>query len=193
MTVVTDPIPPEVGNLPPKLTANIVTVSHAHPGHSYIRGIGDEPRLVTRPGEYEIAGTYILGLPTFHDSEGGAARGKNTIFLIELDEIVICHLGDLGHMPNASTIEELGNVDVVLVPVGGTSTIDAHLAVEVVKRLEPKIIIPMHYQLKEIDKRLETSERFLTEMGVKEITPQPKLSVTRSKLPLSPQVVLLDL
>ncbi|MFH0847710.1 MAG: MBL fold metallo-hydrolase [Chloroflexota bacterium] len=191
-SLVTDPYSPGLKELPPKLSADIVTVSHAHEGHAYTQAVGGEPHIISRPGEYEIGGVIILGLPTFHDSAGGSVRGKNNVYLIEMDEISICHLGDLGHALDGATIEEMGNVDVLLVPVGGVSTIDARVAAEVVKRLEPRIIIPMHYQGKGLDTHLETTARFLNEMGIKEIAPQNKLSVSKSKLPPSPQVFLLD-
>ncbi len=191
-SVVTDPYSPGLKELPPKLSADIVTVSHAHPGHAYSQGVGGELHLISRPGEYEIGGVVVLGLPTFHDNAGGSVRGKNIIYLIEIDEISACHLGDLGHTIDSATLEAMGSVDVLFVPVGGVSTIDARLAIEVVRRLEPKVIIPMHYRAKGLDSHLEPAERFLSEMGIKEITPQSKLSLNKSKLPPSPQVFLLD-
>ena len=129
-----------------KPTARIVTVSHQHPGHSYVQGIGGEPKLVTGPGEYEISGVLIIGIATFHDGEGGKKRGKNTVYLMEVDEVSVCHLGDLGHVLTAEQVEEIDNVDVLLLPVGGVSTIDAPMAAEVVRQLEPKVVVPMHYK-----------------------------------------------
>ncbi|MBA7704911.1 hypothetical protein ES703_113734 [subsurface metagenome] len=175
-----------------KPTAHIVTVSHQHPGHAYVQGIGGEPRPVTGPGEYEISGVLIIGITTFHDGEKGSKRGKNTAYLMELDEISVCHLGDLGHVLTAEQVEELGDVDVLLLPTGGVSTINAPMAAEIVRQLEPRVVIPMHYQTEALNRRLEPVERFLKEIGVEQVTPQPKLSFTRSSLPTNTQVFLLD-
>jgi len=190
--VITDPYPPSLGYSLGKPTARIVTVSHQHEGHSYVQGIGDGPRLVTGPGEYEISGVLIIGIATFHDREKGRQRGRNTVYVMEVDEISVCHLGDLGHVLTAEQVEEIDNVDVLLLPVGGVSTIDAPMAAELVRQLEPKVVIPMHYKTQALSWKLEPVERFLKEIGVKEVSPQPKLSVTRSSLPASTQVFLLD-
>ena len=191
-TVITDPYSPNSGYSLGKQTARIVTVSHQHPEHSYVSGIAGEPRQVKGPGEYEIGGVMIIGMPTFHDGEKGKTKGKNTIYLIEIDDISVCHLGDLGHTLTAEQAEELGNIDVLLVPVGGVSTITASAAAEIVRQLEPKIVIPMHYKTLMLKRELEPVDKFLTEMGVKEVTPQPKLTVTRANLPITTQVVLLN-
>jgi L-ascorbate metabolism protein UlaG (beta-lactamase superfamily) len=190
--VITDPYSPGLGYELGKPTARIVTVSHQHPGHSYVQGVGGEPKLVTGPGEYEISGVLILGITTFHDGEGGKKRGKNTVYVMELDEIAVCHLGDLGHVLTTEQLEEIGNVDVLLLPVGGVSTIDAPKAAQVVRQLEPKVVVPMHYKTPALSRELEPVERFLKEIGVEEVNSQPKLSFTKSSLPLSTQVFLLD-
>ncbi len=190
--VITDPYSPNLGYSLGKPTARIVTVSHQHSGHSYVQGISGEPRLVIRPGEYEIGGVLIIGIATFHDADRGRQRGKNTVYLMEVDEVSICHLGDLGHVLTAEQVEEIGNVDVLLLPVGGVSTINAPMAAEVVRQLEPKVVVPMHYKTQALSWELEPVARFLKEIGVKEVEPQPKLSFTRSNLPVSTQVFLLD-
>ncbi|MFC1952073.1 MBL fold metallo-hydrolase [Chloroflexota bacterium] len=191
-TVITDPYSPDLGYSLGKPTARIVTVSHQHPGHSYVQGIGAEPRLVTGPGEYEISDILIIGIPTFHDAAKGEKRGKNTVYLMEVDEVAVCHLGDLGHVLTAEQVEEMGSVDVLLLPVGGVSTINAPMASEVVRQLEPKVVVPMHYKTSKLNRELGPVERFLKEIGVKEVEPQPKLSFTKSNLPISTQVFLLD-
>ncbi len=191
-TIVTDPYSPDLGYSLGKPTANIVTISHQHPGHSYFQGIGGQPKVVTRPGEYEISGVLIIGIATFHDEEGGKKRGKNTVYLIEVDDIAVCHLGDLGHVLSSEQVEEIAGVDVLLIPVGGISTISAPAATEVVRQLEPKIVIPMHYQTETLKGNLEPIDRFLKEMAVKGVSPQPKLSLTKSTLPATTQVLLLN-
>ena len=191
-TVITDPYSPNLGYSLGKQTASIVTVSHQHLGHSFTEGISGNPKLVNGPGEYEISNVLIIGVATFHDEDRGNKRGKNTVYLIEIDEISICHLGDLGHVLNNEQVEELGNVDVLLLPVGGVSTIDAPVATEIVRQLEPKIVIPMHYKTPAISRELEPVDRFLKEIGAHDINSQAKLTLTKSSLPISTQVVLLD-
>ncbi len=191
-TVITDPYSPDSGYSLGKQTANIVTVSHQHSEHSNVTGIQGDPKLVTGPGEYEISGVLIIGMPTFHDEERGREKGKNTVYLIEIDEVSICHLGDLGHVLTAEQAEEIEDIDVLLLPVGGDSTIDASQAAQVVRQLEPKVVIPMHYKTAAIKRELEPVDRFLDEMGVKETESQPKLSLTKTNLPISTQVYLLN-
>jgi len=191
-TVITDPYAPTLGYSLGKPTASIVTVSHPHPGHSYVEGVGGEPKLVTGPGEYEISGVLIIGMSTFHDQERGSVRGKNTVYLLEVDEVTICHLGDLGHTLTAEQTEGLENIDVLLLPTGGLSTIDAPMAAQVMRQLEPKVVIPMHYQTEALNRELEPVDRFLKEIGVEEVVSKPKLSFTKSNLPISAQVFLLD-
>jgi len=191
-TVITDPYPPDLGYSLGKATANIVTVSHQHPGHSYTDGVGGSPRKVTGPGEYEIGDVIIIGIATFHDNSGGSQRGKNTVYLMEVDEVSVCHLGDLGHILTNEQVEELGEVDVLLLPVGGLSTINAAMAAQIVRQLEPKVVIPMHYQTQAVARELEPVDKFLKEMGLSGVVPQAKVSITKSSLPVSTQVFLLD-
>ena len=191
-SIVTDPYPPDLGYSLGKPTADIVTVSHQHPSHNYHQGVGGEPRLITGPGEYEIAGVLIIGIATFHDAEGGQKRGKNTIYLMDVDGVAICHLGDLGHVLTAEQVEEIDDVDVLLLPVGGVSTINAPLAAEVIRQLEPKVVVPMHYKTPVLNRELGPVEKFLKEMGIERLDSQPKLSLTPSSLPVSTQVFLLD-
>ena len=190
--IITDPFPPDLGYSLGKQTASIVTVSHQHPSHSYIDEINGEPRIITGPGEYEISGVLIIGIATFHDSVRGQTRGKNTVYLMEIDGISICHLGDLGHVLSSDHVEELGDIDVLLLPVGGGSTINAAMAAEVIRQVEPKAVIPMHYKTPSLKRELDPVDDFLREMGVGQIEPRNKLSVSRTNLPPSTQVFLLS-
>jgi L-ascorbate metabolism protein UlaG (beta-lactamase superfamily) len=189
--IITDPFPPGLGYTLGKQTADIVTVSHPHPSHSYDQGINSEHRLVKGPGEYEISGVLILGIGTYHDSVKGQSRGKNTIYLMEIDGVNVLHLGDLGHVLSDDQVEEIGNVDVLLLPVGGVSTINAAMAAEVMRKLEPRVVIPMHYKTPKSDRDLEPVENFLKEMGQTQVEPRPKLNVSRTNLPLTTEVVVL--
>ena len=191
-TIITDPYPPDLGYSLGKPTASIVTVSHQHTAHSYVEGIIGQARVVAGPGEYEISGVQIIGIATFHDREKGKNRGKNTVYVMYVDEVSVCHLGDLGHALSVEQAEAVDEVDVLLLPVGGVSTINATMAAEVVRQLGPKVVVPMHYKTPELGRELEPVERFLKEMGVPYISPQPKLSLTKSNLPASSQVFLLS-
>ena len=191
-TLITDPYQEEIGYSWATPAANIVTVSHSHPGHSNSAGVNGGPRVINRPGEYEVGGVFVIGLANYHDSEQGASRGKNISYLFVIDDIKLCHLGDIGHVPSARQVEEFSEVDILIIPVGGISTIDGKAAADIAKLLNPKIVVPMHYRTEAMQDNLETPERFLKEMGVKVAEPQPKLSITRSHLPHEVQVVLLD-
>lgn len=189
--IITDPFPPELGYTLGKQTADIVTLSHQHPSHSYVKGIGGEPRIIRGPGEYEISGILIIGIATFHDTQRGQARGKNTVYVMEIDGVSVCHLGDLGHVLSSEQVEEIGNVDVLLLPVGGGSTINAAVSAEVIRQLEPKAVIPMHYKTPAVKRELDSVNVFLKEMGMGQIEPRSKLTLSKSNLPLSTQVFLL--
>jgi L-ascorbate metabolism protein UlaG (beta-lactamase superfamily) len=189
--VVTDPCGPDYGYNIGKLTASIVTTSHQHADHSYVQAVSGA-RVIGGPGEYEFGGILIIGMPTYHDDQNGAERGKNTVFLIKIDEVTICHLGDLGHLLTSQQAELLGNIDVLLIPVGGVYTIDAQAAAKVARQLEPKIVIPMHYKTPVEKLAVEPVDRFLNEMGAGQLEPVAKLSVTRTNLPDSLQVRLLS-
>jgi len=190
--VITDPFPPGLGYTLGKQTADIVTISHQHPRHSYLQGISGEPRLVKGRGEYEISGVLILGIAAFHDAVKGQSRGKNIVYLMEIDGVAVCHLGDIGHVLSNEQAEEMGNVDILLLPVGGVSTINAAMAAEIIRKLEPKVVIPMHYQTPKTDRELEPVENFLKEMGQSLVEPKPKLTISKSNLPISTQVILLS-
>jgi L-ascorbate metabolism protein UlaG (beta-lactamase superfamily) len=191
-TIITDPFSPSTGYSLGKASANIVTVSHAHSDHSNSSGVAGNPKVISRPGEYEIAGVLIIGLSTFHDAVKGADRGKNTVFVLETEELSICHLGDLGQPLTDSQIEEIGKVDVLMIPVGGVVTINATTAAAMVRKMEPKIVLPMHYKTSLFQGDLEPVEAFLREFGAEQTVPQPKLNVNKNNLPLTTQVTLLE-
>jgi L-ascorbate metabolism protein UlaG (beta-lactamase superfamily) len=189
--IITDPFPPDLGYTLGKQTADIITLSHQHPSHSYVEGIGGEPRIIKGPGEYEISGVLIIGIATFHDTQRGQVRGKNTVYIMEIDGVSVCHLGDLGHVLSTEQVEEIGSVNVLFLPVGGGSTINAAIAAEVILQLEPNAVIPMHYKTPAIKRELDSVNVFLKEMGMGQIESRPKISFSKSNLPLSTQVFLL--
>ena len=193
-SVITDPPSKKTGYTIGRPTANVVTISHDHEGHSNVKAVAGDPRVIQGPGEFEVAGVLIKGTRTYHDLEQGRQLGNNTAYVLEIDGIRICHLGDLGHVPTAEQVEELSGVDVLLAPVGGGSTIDAKAAAETVSLLGPKLVIPMHYGTPASKDKLEPIDTFLKEIGSPEAIAekQPKLSITKSTLPQETKIQVLD-
>ena len=190
--LVTDPYGPESGLALPRLSATIVTVSHDHQDHNYVRGVRGRPYAVTGPGEYEIGGVFVIGVPIHRNGRDGAQEGWNTAYLIEYDDLAVCHLGHLAQVPTQEQVEQLGDVDILLVPVGGHSTLSGARAAEVVGLLDPKIVIPMQYKIPGLDAALESPRRFLREMGIDEPERTESLKTTKSQLPEETCVVLLE-
>jgi L-ascorbate metabolism protein UlaG (beta-lactamase superfamily) len=189
-TVVTDPCPKSSGYSIGRPTADIVTVSSDHADHSHVAAVADSPLVIWGPGEYESAAVLITGITTRQDKGGGGS--KNTVYVIETENLRVCHLGRLSHVPTSEQVEEMSGVDVLLIPVGGGGTLDAAEASETVSLLEPKLVIPMHYATPAATAKLETVDRFLREMGVSPAEPQPRLSINHSSLPHETQVFVLD-
>jgi len=152
-TLVTDPFS-GIGYKMPKVRADIVTISHDHTDHNNVSVIEGVKKVLNGPGEYEIQGVSVIGLPSYHDSENGIKRGNNTIYIIEMGIFRLVHLGDLGHLLNESDIEEIGEVDILMIPVGGHYTIGPKEAVKVIHDIDPRIIIPMHYQQPGLDQNM---------------------------------------
>lgn len=180
--VVSDPYPPTIGLKLSRMDADLITVSHEHDDHTYTQVVRDGAYEVRGPGEYEVAGVSVIGLPTYHDAEKGAKQGRNTVYLIEMDEVRICHLGDLGHKLDDAEAEAVASPDVLLVPVGGRTTMNGEQAAEVVRQLEPRYVVPMHYAIPGLKLQLDPVDRFLKEMGVASSEPQPKLTVQKSSV-----------
>jgi len=191
-TIITDPYHPDLGYRLGEPEADIVTLSHFHLGHNYIEGVANEPKQIKSPGEYEIGGIFITGVATFHDNRKGDLRGKNTIYIIEMDGITLCHLGDLGHPLAAYLIEEIGDIDILFLPVGEVSTMPIDTALEIVRQLEPPIVIPMHYKTEAFTGDLSPVDKFLDKMRIRELEARPKLSITSSSLPSSTQTIVLN-
>lgn len=191
-TVITDPCPPSTGYAIGKPTADVVTLSHAHDDHTYLKAVAGKPTVLDSVGEYEISGAFLTAIPTYHDEEKGAERGKNLAFVIEMEGIKICHLGDLGHVPTADQVEVMTGADVLLIPVGGDSTIDGDKAAEIVPMLDARIVIPMHYKTPVSKGSLEPADSFLKEMQASAVQAQPKLSLSYNTVPSDTQVILLD-
>lgn len=201
--VVTDPYDPKMVGLKfPKVTADIVTVSHDHKDHNAVDLVGPtngiDKKVISGPGEYEISGISIIGMPSFHDDKKGSLRGKNTIFIFEMEGVRVAHLGDLGHNLSEGDIEAMGDINVLIVPVGGEFTIGPSEAVQAVQAIEPNIIIPMHYGLPSLNQetfgKLLPLEDFLKGLAVTveesdKLTLKGELTTEQKIVKLKPQNV----
>ncbi len=192
--IITDPCPKSTGYLIGRPTAAAVTVSHDHADHNNVSAVTGNPHVLKGPGEFEVSGVLVTGIRTYHDTEQGAELGKNIAYVMEIDDVRVCHLGDLGHVPTPEQVEELSGVDVLLIPVGGGTTIDAAAAAETISLIGPKLVIPMHYKTPAAKAELEPLDRFLKEVGAPDAQQesQPKLAVTKTTLPDQTKVVVLD-
>jgi L-ascorbate metabolism protein UlaG (beta-lactamase superfamily) len=193
-TVVTDPFDnKKVGYDALKLKAEIVTVSHDAPGHNNVDAVKGTTHTITGAGEFEIGGVFITAVQT---GGGGGKKNKdkvrNTLYVFDYDGITVAHLGDLDEVPTQSEVEALGTVNVLLIPVGGGSSLNAAKASEVVSLIEPNIVIPMHYSTPATKVSLDSLNKFLKEMGLGKTESQPSLKITRSGLPEETKVVVLD-
>lgn len=194
-TVVTDPYDKTLGLPLPRPKADIVTISHSVPHHNYTAGVKGEFKVVDGPGEYEIGGTFITGirmLPSGKNDQKKEITPQNNVFVIYMDDIAICHLGDLNHVPSQNQVEDMGNIDVLMVPVGGQNALNAAQAAEVISLIEPYIVIPMHYKLPDVTVKLDPVDKFLKEMGITKADGIASLRLTQSSLPEETQVVLLE-
>ncbi|MCX6031956.1 MAG: MBL fold metallo-hydrolase [Chloroflexi bacterium] len=193
VTIITDPYDKSIGYSLPRMKADIVTISHDAPGHAAASAVKGEPKVLTRPGEYEVKGVFISGIQTWRGAGAqGEAKEENTVFVFEFGTITACHLGDLAKVLTQAQVEALPSVDVLMVPVGGGSALDADKAAEVISLLEPRIVIPMHYATPALNFKLDPLSKFLKEMGVTEHAPQDSLRVSRSDLPEETQVMVLE-
>lgn len=190
-TVVTDPFDGSLGYEVPKLKADIVTISHAAPGHSYLAGVKGYKHVVDGPGEYEIGGVFIIGVATY--DQAAANPRRNVVYVLDYNNLTVAHLGDLDHVPNQSMIDALGAIDIALVPVGGGSGLSSSQAAEVLSLLEPSIVVPMHYRTDVLSGlELDPVDRFLKEMGVNAVQQEAMLRASAGALPEQTQVVVLD-
>lgn len=194
VTVVTDPFDEKAVGIkyPKHVEADILTVSHDHHDHNAGSQVGGSPFVVQGAGEYEIKGVSIIGVSSFHDEKSGEQRGRNTMYKIEIDGVRFVHLGDLGHVLSSAQVDMLDGVDVLFIPVGGIYTIDAEKAAQVISDIEPRIVIPMHYGMPDYNKDLAPVSAFLKQLSKESVTPVPKLTISRDKLPAEMQVVVLE-
>ena len=182
VTVVTDPFSKEVGLKVPNCEADIVTISHDHYDHNNSAALRGQPLIINCAGEYDYKGILVEGIDSFHDDKEGKERGLNVIYRFEVEDISIVHLGDLGSPLDNGQLEKLAGTDILLIPVGGKYTLDAKKAVEVISQIEPRIVIPMHYKIKDLKIDIDPVDKFIKEIGI-EPTYEEKLKISKKDLP----------
>ena len=188
ITAITDPFSDSIGIPSPKLKGEILTISHDGRGHNFAEAVKGEPHILTLPGEYEIGTVFVTGV-AMHDAETGR---RNVAYLFDYDNLTVLHLGDLSHVPQQSDVEALGQVNVLLIPVGGGKGLKAEQATEVVALIEPYFVVPMHYEQPGLKISLDPVDKFLKAMGVSKAQELDTLKVTAADTPEQPQVVVLN-
>lgn len=193
--IITDPYKPKAfGSLnykPINEVADIVTISHDHEDHNFLEGIKGNPKVVRKEGEEEIAGIKIKGIATYHDAVTGKERGRNTIFIFELEGMRIAHLGDLGETLPEKVRGEMGEIDILLLPVGGYFTISPNEATKIMMELKPKITIPMHYKTSACDFPISPVEDFLQGKKNCRFLEKSEIEIKKEDLPAAGEVWVL--
>lgn len=193
ITVVSDPYATDSIGLPElKLKGDIVTISHDSANHNAADLVKGNEYVLAGPGEYEFGGVFITGVALHNIDTDGDEHRYNVAYMMKYPTgISVLHLGDLAHVPDQSTIEDLGEINVLLIPVGGGAVLNAAMAAEVVALIEPHYVVPMHYAIPDLTLSLDPVDKFLKAMGVSRVQEEETLRVTNSNLPEQPQVVIL--
>ena len=191
LVVITDPFPDSIGFSMGEPRALAVTVSHQHTNHSSWQTVQGSPRVIKSPGEYELSGIYVTGAMT-PKSDGDPQAKRNTAYVIEMENLRMCHLGDISNVLSTQQVEELKPLDILFLPAGGTCTVEVSQAIEMVRNLEPRVVIPMHYDVPGLRVRLRGLDVFLRELGLRELQPLARLNISASSLPQEMRVVVLE-
>ncbi len=186
-TLVTNPCAPNTGYKIGKIAADIITISKDKPENNYLQAITGDYKVLEGAGEYDIANVMITAVRTDH----GAPTGRNIAYIIDMDDVRICHLGDIAQTPHADDASIFSTAEVLILPVGGGDVLDASKAAETVSMIEPKLVIPMMYKTENSTAELDGVDRFLKELGVEPKPAETRLSITKSNLPNDTTVALL--
>lgn len=172
-----------IGITPPaNLEGDVVLITHDHHDHNNLGAFKNPGMMINTPGEYSVGGVDIKGLLTFHDDQSGAERGSNVVYILEAEDIRVVHLGDIGHLPTEAQIQKIDGVDILMIPVGGNYTVSPKDAVKIIKQLEPKIVLPMHYKIPGVTADFGDLDAFCKEMGICAAEPVKKLSLRAGSL-----------
>jgi L-ascorbate metabolism protein UlaG (beta-lactamase superfamily) len=192
VSLITDPFTPEKGErLPRNFTSDIVTVSHDHSRHNNLAAVEGSPFVIDGPGEYEVKELFVTGVATYHDMVEGKEKGQNTMFYITGGDMHLVHLGDLKHPLEEKHLEEFHHIDVLFVPVGGGTVLDAKQAAAVVDQLDPRVVVPMHYRAGNVGAASDTVDAFLKAIGAPKSELLPKLKLAKKDLPQEERIVAL--
>jgi len=191
LTIMTDPFPESIGLQLREERPIVATLSHQHVNHSYIEGLGGDPRVLKGPGEYEMAGVYITAVMT-PGGQNDPPDKRNTAYLFEIENLRICHLGDVSNVLSTRQIEELSPLDILLAPVGGVCTVEVPRIIEMMRALGPRVMIPMHYKVPGLQVELNPVDDFLRHMGLRDVQSQPRLTISSTSLPAELRVAVLD-
>jgi len=194
LRIVTDPyaVGSGISYAPVNESADIVTVSHDHGDHSNVSSLRGTPELVKGSGVKSVRGIEFRGIATYHDGAQGKHRGHNTLFCFEVDGVRVCHCGDLGHLLSPAQASDVGAVDLLLVPVGGTFTIDAAEASELCSQLRPRVVVPMHFKTPKCDYPIAGVESFLEGKKNVESAEASEREFDAEKLPGATRIVVLE-
>jgi L-ascorbate metabolism protein UlaG (beta-lactamase superfamily) len=195
--IITDPYEPGgfggaigYGRIPDE--ADIVLVSHDHADHNYVKGLPGKPTVVKNAGTHPLKNFEVRGIAAHHDEGQGSQRGGNTIFCFVLDDVQVCHLGDLGHIPTEPQIKQIGPVDLLLLPVGGVYTIDPSQATLTARKLNPRVIIPMHFKTPRCGFPLASVDEFTKGKASVKNAGGSAWEIQRKDLPLTPEIIVLQ-
>ena len=192
--IITDPyvVGGDINYSPIEETADIVVVSHGHDDHSNVSAVQGKPEVVRDNGIRTAKGIQFRGIATYHDTSQGTQRGPNTVFCFTVDDMKLCHLGDLGHVLSPGQVNEIGTVDILFIPVGGFYTIDASIASRICDQLKPKVVIPMHFKTPKCAYPIAGVGDFLK--GKKNVrrVGDSEVEFEREKLPAATEIVLLQ-
>lgn len=191
-TLLTDPFDRAVGYPLPSKAADVVTVSHNHHDHNAVDMLPPGFSKIDSAGSHFCNGWRVDSFAAYHDDRQGELRGRNLIHLIQADGLRIAHLGDLGHQLSPAILQELENVDVLLIPVGGVYTLDGEGAAQLVKKINPRLTIPMHYKTPYLTFELSDETPFLSHFDKWEKASGNRIDVTKDNLDQFPPVLVLN-
>jgi len=190
--VVTDPFRSDLGYELPHFTGTVVTISRNHPEHNEARLVRGNPYVITGPGDYEVGGVFVTGIRTNAEPKSLPPDQRNTAYIIEIEDITVCHLGNLVDVPTQQQAEDMGPIDILILPVGGKSVLTPARAAEVVNIIEPRIVIPMMYRVADLKADLSPVELFLKEMAVDDVQPEEMLKIVKNEVPEETAIHILE-